>query len=103
MWMKRFGKKDPSRTASGYIEAQRRELLRKAIIDVLSRAVEAGGTTIRSYLNALGESGNFQVALHVYGQTGQPCVRCHTPIVKTKVAQRGTHYCPNCQRLKISK
>ncbi len=67
----------------------------------MNRAIEAGGTTIRSYLNALGESGGFQVALHVYQQTGKPCIRCGTPIVKTKVAQRGTHYCPNCQRLKI--
>ncbi|PQF24757.1 DNA-formamidopyrimidine glycosylase [Enterococcus mundtii] len=79
------------------------KLLRQAIIDVLSRAIEAGGTTIRSYLNALGESGSFQVALHVYGQTGQACVRCQTPIVKTKVAQRGTHYCPTCQKLRIPK
>ena len=79
------------------------KLLRQAIIDVLSRAVEAGGTTIRSYLNALGESGSFQVALHVYGQTGEACVRCQTPIVKTKVAQRGTHYCPTCQKLRIPK
>lgn len=79
------------------------KLLRQAIIDVLSRAIEAGGTTIRSYLNALGESGSFQVALHVYGQTGEACVRCQTPIVKTKVAQRGTHYCPTCQKLRIPK
>lgn len=79
------------------------KLLRQAIIDVLSRAVEAGGTTIRSYLNALGESGSFQVALHVYGQTGEACIRCQTPIVKTKVAQRGTHYCPTCQKLRIPK
>ncbi|EPH96855.1 DNA-formamidopyrimidine glycosylase [Enterococcus faecalis 13-SD-W-01] len=74
--------------------------LREAIIAVLGKAVEAGGTTIRSYLNALGEAGTFQLMLHVYGQTGNPCVRCGTPIVKTKVAQRGTHYCPNCQQLK---
>ena len=74
--------------------------LYQAIIDVLARAVEAGGTTIRTYLNALGEAGTFQVALNVYGQTGLPCNRCGTPIVKTKVAQRGTHYCPQCQQLK---
>lgn len=77
--------------------------LRLAIIDVLQRAVEAGGTTIRSYLNALGEAGKFQLSLNVYGQTGRPCPRCSTPIVKTKVAQRGTHFCPNCQRLKVRK
>lgn len=72
-----------------------------AIIDVLGRAVEAGGTTIRSYLNALGEAGTFQVSLNVYGQTNQPCPRCGTPIKKIKVAQRGTHFCPKCQTLKV--
>lgn len=77
--------------------------LRLAIIDVLSRAIELGGTTIQSYLNVLGESGRFQEFLHVYNQTDQPCIRCQTPIIKTKVAQRGTHYCPNCQKLRIPK
>jgi formamidopyrimidine-DNA glycosylase len=74
--------------------------LYQAIIDVLARAVEAGGTTIRSYANALGEAGTFQVSLNAYGQTDLPCPRCQTPIVKTKVAQRGTHYCPTCQKRK---
>lgn len=73
--------------------------LYQAIIDVLSRAVEAGGTTIRSYLNALGEAGKFQLALNVYGQTGKSCHRCGTSIEKIKVAQRGTHFCPKCQKL----
>ena len=77
--------------------------LYSAIIDVLARAVEAGGTTIRTYLNALGEAGKFQLSLNVYGQTGNPCPRCGTPIQKIKVAQRGTHFCPNCQRLKVPK
>ncbi|MGC6767460.1 DNA-formamidopyrimidine glycosylase [Enterococcus sp. LJL128] len=76
------------------------EALYAAIIDVLARAVEAGGTTIRSYLNALGEAGKFQISLHAYGQTGEPCLRCGTPIQKIKVAQRGTHFCPTCQKLK---
>ncbi|WP_086312796.1 formamidopyrimidine-DNA glycosylase [Enterococcus sp. 7F3_DIV0205] len=76
------------------------ERLYHAIIDVLGRAVEAGGTTIRSYLNALGEAGTFQISLNVYGQTEKPCPRCATPIKKIKVAQRGTHFCPKCQTLK---
>jgi len=76
-------------------------VLHQAIIDVLEHAVEAGGTTIRTYLNALGEAGKFQMSLNVYGQTGNPCGRCGTPIVKTKVAQRGTHFCPQCQKLHV--
>ncbi|MGX7172553.1 DNA-formamidopyrimidine glycosylase [Enterococcus ratti] len=99
LWEAKIHPEQPANT----LKLKEAKWLRKSIIDVLSRAIEAGGTTIRSYLNALGESGNFQVALHVYGQTGKPCVRCHTPIVKIKVAQRGTHYCPNCQRLRIEK
>lgn len=73
--------------------------LHKAIIKVLGDAVEAGGTTIRSYQNALGEAGTFQVNLSVYGKKGIPCIHCGTPIEKIKVAQRGTHFCPKCQRL----
>lgn len=76
------------------------EVLHQAIIAVITKAKEAGGTTIRTYLNALGEAGHFQQELNVYGQTGIPCPRCGTPIAKTKVAQRGTHYCPHCQQLK---
>lgn len=75
------------------------KVLHGAIIEVLARAVAAGGTTIRTYKNALGEAGKFQVALKVYGQTGQACDRCQTPIKKIKVAQRGTHFCPKCQIL----
>lgn len=74
--------------------------LYEAIIGVLARAVEAGGTTIRTYLNALGEAGKFQLSLNVYGQKDKPCPRCGTPIKKIKVAQRGTHFCPRCQQLK---
>lgn len=74
-------------------------VLHQSIIEVLGKAIQAGGTTIRTYLNALGESGNFQQDLKVYGQTGEPCVRCGNPIQKIKVSQRGTHFCAHCQKL----
>lgn len=73
--------------------------LHQAIIEVLGNAIQAGGTTIRTYLNALGEAGQFQQKLTVYGRTGEPCVSCGRPIQKMKVAQRGTHYCVHCQKL----
>lgn len=72
--------------------------LHAAIIEVIQNAVELGGTTIRSYVDSTGAKGNFQVELNVYGKKDQPCPRCGTPIEKIKVAQRGTHFCPNCQR-----
>ncbi|MBL1224988.1 DNA-formamidopyrimidine glycosylase [Enterococcus sp. BWR-S5] len=96
LWEAKIHPEQPANT----LTKKETELLYQAIIDVLARAVEAGGTTIRSYLNALGEAGKFQISLHAYGQTGEPCLRCGTPIQKIKVAQRGTHFCPNCQRVK---
>ena len=80
------------------LSATEMEEIYNGTIEVLGKAVEAGGTTIRSYVNALGEAGEFQVSLQVYGQTGEPCARCQTPIEKIKVAQRGTHFCPTCQQ-----
>ncbi|MFC6464588.1 DNA-formamidopyrimidine glycosylase [Marinilactibacillus sp. GCM10026970] len=86
----------PARMANTLIE---RELitLYEAILLVMGKAVKAGGTTIRTYQNAFGETGSYQSFLNVYGKKGQSCPRCGTTIEKTKVAQRGTHYCPNCQ------
>lgn len=71
--------------------------LHQEIIAVLGEAVEAGGSTIRTYQNALGDAGTFQISLNVYGQNGHQCPRCGAEILKKKVAQRGTHYCPHCQ------
>ncbi|WP_188206389.1 DNA-formamidopyrimidine glycosylase [Alkalibacillus aidingensis] len=73
------------------------EKLQQSIVQVVTEAVEQGGTSIRSYLNSLGEIGMFQLKLAVYDQTNQPCKECQTPIVKIKVGGRGTHFCPNCQ------
>lgn len=87
----------PSRPAN-QLSPKEVEMLYEKIVDVLSQAVEAGGSTIRTYKNTLGELGKFQQALNVYGQQGQPCPKCHTLIEKIKIAQRGTHICPNCQK-----
>lgn len=67
------------------------------IIDIMEKAVASGGTTIRTYSNAYGREGSFQQNLKVYGKAGTACVNCQTPINKIKIAQRGTHFCPNCQ------
>lgn len=65
---------------------------------MLSKAIQLGGSTIKSYHSAQGIDGLFQNELMVYGKKGQPCPICHQPIVKIKVNGRGTHYCPNCQK-----
>lgn len=75
--------------------------LHETIIQVMDEAVASGGTTIRSYANAFGEIGTYQENLQVYGRNGEDCLTCGTEIQKTKVAGRGTHYCPVCQALKV--
>lgn len=71
--------------------------------EVLQRAIEMGGTTIRSYHANHFVDGKFQDELYVYGREGEPCRICQTPIVKMTVAQRGTHFCPQCQRKRVEK
>lgn len=73
------------------------ETLRQNIIAEIAMAIKGHGTTVHTFSTAFGEAGNFQNHLHVYGHEGEPCERCGTEIVKIKVAQRGTHFCPHCQ------
>ncbi|MDO5031453.1 bifunctional DNA-formamidopyrimidine glycosylase/DNA-(apurinic or apyrimidinic site) lyase [Corynebacterium sp.] len=69
-----------------------------AASSVMRTALAAGGTSFDAlYVNVNGESGYFDRSLHAYGRGGQPCDRCGTPLVKTVVGGRGTHYCPVCQ------
>lgn len=73
--------------------------LRQNIIDEMALAIGGHGTTVHSFSTAFGEAGQFQNQLHIYGREGEPCERCGTKLVKIKVAQRGTHFCPHCQPL----
>lgn len=66
--------------------------------DVLNKAIEQGGTTIRSYTSSLGVTGLFQQSLKVHNLAGKPCQICNTLIIKITVAQRGTYLCPSCQK-----
>ena len=73
----------------------------KNIVDaaeyVLTAAIRQGGTTIRSYTSSLGVTGRFQQSLLVHSKEGSECVVCKNKIIKTRVAGRGTYYCPECQ------
>lgn len=72
--------------------------LQQAICDVLARAVEKGGSTLRDFSNAQGESGYFQLEATVYGRAGQPCRQCGTAIRQIRQGQRSTFFCPQCQK-----
>ncbi|MBY4989632.1 DNA-formamidopyrimidine glycosylase [Streptococcus suis] len=86
----------PAQT-SNQLSAEQVTSLRQATIEVLQRGIEKGGSTIRTYKNALGMDGTMQDYLQVYGKTGQACPRCQTEIVKIQLGGRGTHFCPKCQ------
>ncbi|WEK59666.1 MAG: bifunctional DNA-formamidopyrimidine glycosylase/DNA-(apurinic or apyrimidinic site) lyase [Candidatus Microbacterium colombiense] len=67
---------------------------------VLLKALAEGGTSFDAqYVNVNGQAGYFAHSLNAYGQQGKPCARCGTPIVRERFMNRGSHYCPRCQRL----
>lgn len=72
--------------------------LHAAIVDVLSRAVALGGSTLRDFSSADGQVGYFQLDAMVYGRAGQPCRVCGSPIRLLRQGQRSTFFCPVCQK-----
>ena len=65
---------------------------------VLSTAIESGGSTDRNYVDAEGKKGSYMSFARVFRREGKPCQSCGEIIIKIRVAGRGTHICPNCQR-----
>jgi len=72
--------------------------LYKSTEKLIKKAIEMRGTTFNNYRDSDGNKGNFVKYLKVYGRTGLKCKRCSGIIEKTRVAGRGTHYCPKCQK-----
>ncbi|TCS73479.1 DNA-(apurinic or apyrimidinic site) lyase [Sulfuritortus calidifontis] len=72
--------------------------LAEAIKDTLRRAIKAGGSSLRDFVNGHGEPGYFQQSYFVYGRAGEPCRQCGTTIKSLRQANRASHYCPNCQK-----
>lgn len=87
---------DPRR-AAGSIPHETYLALAQAIREILTYAIERGGTTLRDFVREDGSTGYFQLELMVYNRTHQPCVRCQTPILKITQGQRSTWFCPVCQ------
>ena len=80
------------------ISRPRAEKLRSAIVNVLARAVQKGGSTLRDFSNADGQQGYFQLEAMVYDRAGQPCRVCGTLIRQIRQGQRSTYYCAKCQK-----
>ena len=87
----------PSRQA-GKISRERYERLAEAIRQVLSRAIEAGGTTLKDFIRTDGQPGYFSQSLAVYGRADEPCLKCGRPLKSERHGQRSTVWCGHCQR-----
>ena len=72
--------------------------LRDDIRDVLSAAINNGGTTLRNYRDAAGATGSNQRYLDCYGRAGQDCLRCGSTLQRIVIDARATVYCPRCQK-----
>jgi formamidopyrimidine-DNA glycosylase len=86
------------RTPSQRLSKQRARKLFDSIQRVLAAAIKHRGSSIADYVDASGAKGGFQSLHQVYGKGGEPCPVCGRPVRRIVVAQRGTHYCPRCQR-----
>ena len=92
-----FASKVHPLTPAKLITKQEWETIIKESKRILNAAIEAGGSTIKSYHPGKDIDGNFQTSLQAYGRNGQKCVVCHTNMRFIKVNGRGTTFCPHCQ------
>ena len=88
---------NPKRSASK-ISRERFNKLAKNIKMVLQSSIEMGGTTLRDFVNEVGEPGYFKQSLMVYGREEEQCTKCDKTISRIVQTGRSTFYCPSCQR-----
>jgi len=86
------------RTPAAAIDAAGAARLHRAVQEILRKAIECGGSSVRTFRDSLGARGTYQDHHRVYGRRGEPCRSCGAAISYTRVASRGTHLCPACQK-----
>ena len=88
------------RRLAGELSARRAASLVPIIREVLSEAIEAGGSSLRDHRQTNGELGYFQHTFRVYDREGQPCTTpgCTGTIARIVQSGRSSFYCPRCQR-----
>jgi formamidopyrimidine-DNA glycosylase len=94
-----FAAKIHPRAMAGRLSEARARRLHAEMVQILTEAIKHKGSSISDYVDGFGERGRFQQLHKVYGQTGKPCPKCGAEIRRIVVGQRGTHYCPRCQRV----
>jgi formamidopyrimidine-DNA glycosylase len=87
----------PARPA-GALTPREAQRLARAIRQVLCEAIEAGGSSLRDYVQSNGELGNFQHSFQVYDRAGEPCLRCGSVVERMVQGARTTYCCRMCQR-----
>lgn len=93
-----WGAKIHPNTLVKHLSKSQTDLLFTELQFVLNLAIEKGGSTDKNYVNAEGKRGSYMDFARVFRRENQACPRCGTTIIKTRVAGRGTHTCPTCQR-----
>jgi formamidopyrimidine-DNA glycosylase len=97
LWAARVHYDQPTRS----LTRPRARTLLAEVRAVLAKALAEGGTSFDAqYVNVNGASGYFSHSLNAYGRQGLPCPRCGTPIVRESFMNRGSHFCPHCQRIR---
>ena len=86
----------PARACCDIPERQLRKLF-AALQDVLSRAIDSGGSSFSDYVNSLGDPGSYQDLFQVYGRRGQGCRCCRSDLQRETIAGRTSVFCPKCQ------
>ena len=77
---------------------ERCEALAASIKEVIQAGIDNGGTTLRDYVDAQGDSGTNQYSLVAYGRAGEPCVQCGGEMQSTVIDARTTTFCATCQK-----
>lgn len=86
-------------TPAHHLSYEQIALLVSHIKAILQRAIELGGSTLRDFTVASGQTGYFQQTLNVYGKQGEPCPHCNTVLDNIKLNGRASVYCANCQSI----
>lgn len=97
-----FAAKIHPKTIVGDISEAKLRKLYTELRRIMKLSIELGGSTDRNYVDAEGKKGSYLKFALVFRRDGQPCVKCGTIIQKLKVAGRGTHVCPSCQKIEES-
>ena len=85
-------------TRAGDVSEQQAEQILEGARSVMLASIDSGGSTMATYIKPDGSTGNYlELFAEVFRREGKPCKRCGELIQKTRVAGRGTHFCPHCQ------